>query len=123
MQPPSTLAQITKKRSVSMGLPDQGLPPAGLARHGVDVGDMLVAGERVADEDRVGALCIEAAIGLVGDLPGRQRHARVHREGCIGAEAHDGACRLVGLDPGFLGDAAGAEHGVAVDSCGGGDGL
>ena len=46
---------------------DQGLPPAGLAGDRVRVGGVLIAGQRVADEDRVRPLGVERAIGLVGD--------------------------------------------------------
>ncbi len=33
----------------------------------VRVGDVLVAGQRVADQDRVAALGVEPAVGLIGD--------------------------------------------------------
>ena len=58
MQPPMTLAQMTKKRSVSIGLPgpDHRVPPAGLAGDRMDVRHVLVAGQRVADQHRVRAL-------------------------------------------------------------------
>ena len=60
--------------------PDHRLPPAGLAGHRMDVGDMLVAGERVADQDRVAALGIERAVGLIGDLERRQIDAGVEAQ-------------------------------------------
>ena len=56
---------------------DHGLPPAGLAGDRMDVGDMLVAGQRVADQHRVGRVGVERAVGLVGDLEratARRRH-------------------------------------------------
>ena len=46
---------------------DQGLPPAGLAGDRMRVGGVLVAGQRMADQDRVRALGVERAVGLVGD--------------------------------------------------------
>ena len=58
---------------------------------------MLVAGERMADQDRVRLVRIEGAVGLVGDLPGRERKAGVKRARLIGREARDGARRLVRL--------------------------
>ena len=56
MQPPSTLAQMTKKRSVSTGRPGPTtvLPPAGLAGERMRLGDVLVAGQRMADQHGVG---------------------------------------------------------------------
>ena len=86
---------------------DHGLPPAGLARDRVDVGDVLVAGQRVADENGVGAVGVELAIGLVGDLPGSQRGARIEGERLVRAEARHRARRLVGLSQalgGYFGD-------------------
>ena len=52
---------MTKNRSVSTGLPraDHGLPPAGLARDRMHIGDMLVAGQRMADEHRVRFVVVE----------------------------------------------------------------
>ena len=35
---------------------DHGLPPAGLAGHRMHAGDVLVAGQRVADQHRIAAL-------------------------------------------------------------------
>ena len=77
--------------------PDQHVPPAGLAGHRMGIGDMLVAGQRVADEDGVGAGLVELAIGLVGDLEGRQQRAGVELQRLVGAEAQHRARRLVGL--------------------------
>ena len=69
MQPPSTLAQMMKYRSVSSTLAgaDHRLPPARLAGDRMRIGDVLVAGQRVADQDGVGALRVERAVGLIGD--------------------------------------------------------
>ena len=38
---------------------------------------MLVAGQRVADEDCVRAIGVEPAIGLIGDLEGRKVDAAI----------------------------------------------
>ena len=61
MQPPRTFEQIMKNRSVSIGLPGPTIVShqPGLAGDGVRIGDMLVAGQRVADEDRVGFARVE----------------------------------------------------------------
>ena len=71
VQPPTTLAQITKKRSVSIGLPGPTIavhqPP--LPVIGIAARDMLVAGQGMADQDGVRPGRIQFAIGLVGDLP------------------------------------------------------
>src|SRR6516162_8777564 len=47
---------------------DHGFPPARLLRHRMEVGDVLVAGQGVADQHRVAALGIERTIGLVTNL-------------------------------------------------------
>ena len=46
----------------------------------MDVGDVLVAGQRVADEDCVGLLGIELAVGLVGDVEGAEALSLPRRE-------------------------------------------
>ena len=38
---------------------------------------MLVAGQRVADQDRVAAIGGEGAVGFIGHLDRRQQHAAV----------------------------------------------
>ena len=76
---------------------DQGLPPAGLAGERVSVREMLVAGQGVADQHRVRAVGIEGAGGLVGDLEGREAHARIRQERPVGSEARHGALRIEGL--------------------------
>ena len=65
---------------------DHGLPPAGLAGHRVHVVDMLVAGQRMADQDGVGAIGVELAIGLVGDLERREIDAAIELQRLIDAE-------------------------------------
>jgi hypothetical protein len=68
MQPPSTLTQMTK---IAVGVDrqagaDHGRPPAGLAGDRMLVGDELVAGQGMADQDGVAAVGVEPAIGLIG---------------------------------------------------------
>ena len=105
MQPPTTLAQMTKKRSVSIGLPGPTMVShqPGLPVTGMGIGHVLVAGERVADQDGVGAGGVERAVGLVGDLPGSERHTRIHHQRLVRAEARDRARRLVDLAARFNG--------------------
>jgi hypothetical protein len=61
MQPPSTLEQMTKKRSVSIGLPGPTIDShqPGLAGDRMHAGDVLVAGQRMADQDGVGAVGVQ----------------------------------------------------------------
>ncbi len=86
MQPPITFEQMMKYLSVS--------------RH---IGDMLIKRQRMADHDRVGTLCIERAIGLVGDLERRQIDAAIEPQRLIGAERRHQRTRMVGLVRTFLG--------------------
>ena len=77
---------------------DHGLPPARLARDGIGARHMLIAGQRVADQYRVAALGVERAVGLVGDLEGRERDAGIKRQRFVGTEPRDQAiARIVGL--------------------------
>ena len=77
---------------------DHGLPPAGLAGHRIGARHMMVAGQRVADQHRVGALGVERAVGLVGDLERRELDAGVELERTVGAEPrHRRVARRVGL--------------------------
>ena len=41
---------------------------------------MLIPGQRVADQDRVAAICIERAIGFIADIDRRQQHAAIEPE-------------------------------------------
>ena len=59
---------------------DHGLPPARLAGDGMDVGDMLVAGERMTDEHEVRLVGVERAVGLIGDGEGREFLPAVERK-------------------------------------------
>jgi hypothetical protein len=51
---------------------DHVLPPAGLAGHRLDLGDVLIPGQRMADQHGVAALGIQRAVGPVGDVELRQ---------------------------------------------------
>ena len=76
---------------------DHGFPPARLAGHRMDVGDMLIAGQRMADQDGVGALGIELAIGLIGDLERREIDAAIELQRLVGAELRHQRSRMVRL--------------------------
>ena len=56
---------------------DHGFPPARLAGDRVRAGDVLVAGQRVEDQDRVGAVGVKLAVGLIGDRHGGEHLAAV----------------------------------------------
>jgi hypothetical protein len=98
-QPPMTLAQMTKKRFGvdDLSRADQRLPPAGLARHGMRVGDVLVACQRMADEHGVGTRLVQFAIGLVGDLEGREIDAGLELQRLVRSEAQHEARRIGSL--------------------------
>ena len=44
----------------------------------------------------------ELAIGLIGDLPGREAGAAIHLDGFVRTEMHDPACRCIDLFTGLL---------------------
>ena len=73
--------------------PDQRLPPAGLLGDRMNICDMLVAGQSVADQDRVGALGIERAVGLVGDGERAQLLRAIEPHGRARGELHERARR------------------------------
>ena len=76
---------------------DHGLPPAGLAGDRMHIGDMLIAGQRMADQDGVGAVGIEFAIGLIGDLERRQIDAAIELQRLVHAELRHQRRRMIGL--------------------------
>ncbi len=76
---------------------DHRLPPAWLAGHRMHIGDVLVAGQRMADQDGVGAVGVEFAIGLVGDLERGEIDAAIERQRLVGAEQRDQRTRMVRL--------------------------
>ena len=77
----------------------------------MDVGDVLIAGQCMADHHRIAALGIEPAIGLVGDLERRKFDAGIELAAAVGTEAHEqglarnyrprGRASLVGLQLGL----------------------
>ncbi len=65
---------------------DHVLPPSRLARHRMHVCDMLIERQRMADQNGIGALGVELAIGLVGDLERREIDAAVELQRLINSE-------------------------------------
>ena len=63
----------------------------------MNVGGMLVAGQRVAYQNGVAALGVERAIGLIGDLERGKLDAGIEPQRLVGAELHDQRTRIVGL--------------------------
>ena len=61
------------------------------------VGDVLVAGERVADQDGVRALGIELAVGLIGDLKRRKIDAGIEPQRLVASEPHERRLRVLRL--------------------------
>ena len=68
---------------------DQVVPPAAAVGVAVVAGGVRVAGQRVADEDGVGAVGVERAVRLVGDLHRSQRRAGVEHERVGSSESDD----------------------------------
>lgn len=77
--------------------PDEPVPPARLPRYRVDACRVLVPGQGMAQQHRVAAVLVERAVGLVGDLPGRELDTAVEPQRRILAEAHDKARGRIGL--------------------------
>ncbi len=62
------------------------VPPARLAGHRMDAGDELIARKRMGDEDGVGSLGIQGAVGHVGDGQRRKLLAGVEDKRALRAE-------------------------------------
>ena len=67
------------------------------------IGDVLIAGQRMADQDGVGAIGIEFAIGLVGDLERREIDAAIELQRLVDAELRDQRSRMIRLLGSILG--------------------
>ena len=80
---------------------DHDVPPALLAGQRVNVGDMLVERQRMADQHGVGLVGVQLAIGLVGDLERREADAAIELERRIVAELaiSDDGCPPHARDP------------------------
>ena len=67
---------------------DHDFPPAGLAGQRMRIGDVLIEGQRVADQNGVGAVGVQFAIGLIGDLERREIDAAIEPQRLVHAELH-----------------------------------
>ena len=75
--------------------PDHGLPPARLAGDRVIVNGVLIAGKRMADQNRIAALGVERAVGLISDLQWAKLDAGIEAQRIAGRKAHDQRMRLI----------------------------
>src|SRR5262249_20192802 len=76
---------------------DHDFPPACLAGHGMLVRHVLIAGERVADENGVRSLAVEHAISLIRDLEWRKLDTGVELQRTVSAKVHDLRTRVFGF--------------------------
>ena len=76
---------------------DHDLPPAGLAGQRMQIGDMLIERQRVADQNDVGAIGIQFAISLIGDLERREIDTAIEFQRLIDAERRYRRGRMIGL--------------------------
>ncbi len=77
---------------------DQGFPPAAFAGDRVLARHVLIAGERMANQHRVGALGVERAVSLVGDLERAKRNAGIEFQRFVSPEiGNSGVARMVRL--------------------------
>ena len=58
---------------------------------------VLVAGQRVADEDRVAALGVERAVGLVSNLRRTEINPGIEPQWIVGRKSHDERVRMIRL--------------------------
>jgi len=63
----------------------------------MQIGNVLIAGQRMADQNGIGASGIEFAIGLVGDLERGEVNAAIERQRLVHSEQRDLRTRMVGL--------------------------
>ena len=73
---------------------------------------MLIAGQRMADQNRVGAIGVELAIGLVGDLERGEIDAAVEPQRLVGAEQRDLRARMIDLMRPIVGTDRGTGYGL-----------
>ena len=70
-------------------------PPAGLAGQWMRAGDILVAGQRMAQQDRVRSVLGQRPVGLIGDLDTRQYAPAIERQRS-GQDQRSRACIQIG---------------------------
>ena len=73
------------------------VPPAWLAGNGMRVCHMLIACQRVADQDGVGFGGIQLAVGLISDLQRSEIDPGVEPQRIAGGKTHDQRMRMVRL--------------------------
>ena len=61
------------------------------------IGDMLIEGQRVANQYGVGAIGVQFAIGLIGDLERREIDAAIELQRLVHAELRHRRGRMIGL--------------------------
>ncbi len=76
---------------------DHDFPPAGFAGQRMRIGDVLIERQRVADQDHVGAIGVQFAIGLIGDLERREIDAAIELQRLIDAELRHRRGWMIGL--------------------------
>ena len=78
--------------------------------------DVLIAGQRMADQHRIAARGIERAVGLIGDLERREIDAGIEPQRLVGAETHDRRMRIIRFAHavGRIKRGAGLDHGHPV---------
>jgi hypothetical protein len=59
------------------------------------IGDMLIAGQRMADQNGIGAVGVEFAVGLVGNLEWGEIDASIQRQWLVRAEQRHLRTRMV----------------------------
>ena len=76
---------------------------------------MLIAGERVGDEDGIAARGVERAVGLIGDLQRGEIDPGIEPQRIVGGKTHDQRMRMVrlALAVGAIERGVGFNHGAS----------
>ena len=98
----ATADDVRTNNKVALGVdrpagPHHRVPPARLAGHRVNVGNVLIARERMADQNRVRTVGIERAVGLIGNLERRQIKACIKPQRRRDTKPHERGMRVLGL--------------------------
>jgi hypothetical protein len=64
------------------------------------IGNVLIARQRMADENSIRPLRVQFSVRLVGNAEGAERNPRIHMEWASGRQAQELAMRRVRLTPG-----------------------